>query len=142
MTASATKTKAAPGASAKKATAKRRPAGTKRRRAPKGGTAPVQKPGHRAAFVGGLAVALAAAFHVWTGLQVSELGYQRSKAIELNRHLETQREGLADELAGLLRTDYLEAESERRLGLVAPSAGQVVDLRTKQLAAASRRAMR
>ena len=48
----------------------------------------------------------------------------------------------ADELASLLRTDYLEAEAERRLGLLPPAAGQVVDLRTKQLADATRRAER
>ena len=81
---------------------------------------------------------MAAGFHVWTGLRVAELGYQRSQALALHRHLETQREQLADELASLLRTEHLERESERRLGLGLPSAGQVVDLRTKQLASAPR----
>jgi len=76
--------------------------------------------------------------HVWTGLKTAELGYERSRAVELSRRLENQREELADEYAGLLRTEYLEEESARRLGLVAPSAGQVVDLRRKQLAAAPR----
>lgn len=81
-----------------------------------------------------MAVALAAAFHVWTGVTAAELGYQRSRAIELSQRLEVQRQELADELAGLLRTEYLEEESARRLGLGLPTAGQVVDLRRKQLA--------
>lgn len=118
---------------------KARATGGKRRSASRGGATPAQKQnGYRSALLGGLAVVLAAAFHAWTGNRVVELGYQRSKAIELNQHLETQREELADQLASLLRTDHLEAESERRLGLGLPSAGQVVDLRTKQLAAARR----
>lgn len=132
-------TKAAPGATKANGAAKKRAASTARRRATRGGTAPAQKQkGYRPALIGGLAVVLAAAFHAWTGVRVAELGYQRSKAIELNQHLETQREELADQLASLLRTEYLEAESERRLGLGLPSAGQIVDLRTKQLAAARR----
>lgn len=101
-------------------------------------TAPPSGPVARGVWSGGIAIALAAALHVWTGLKTAELGYERSRAVELSRRLENQREELADEYAGLLRTEYLEEESARRLGLVAPSAGQVVDLRRKQLAAAPR----
>lgn len=138
--AAATKGKSAPAKTAAKGAAKKRSTARPRRRAAtRGGTAPARKPGRHSVFVGGLVLALAAAFHVWTGVRAAELGYQRSKAIELNQRLETQREVLADRLASLLRTEHLEAESERRLGLGLPSAGQVVDLRTKQLAAASRR---
>ena len=103
----------------------------------------LQSPQHLvAAILGGVAVALAAAFHVWTGLQVAELGYERSQWIKINRALGTQREEAADELESLLRTDYLEAEAERRLGLLPPAAGQVVDLRSQQLAHTTRRAAR
>lgn len=111
----------------KRASARRRPAAT----------APVPVEGHHTALLGVVAIALAAAFHVWTGLRVAELGYQRSRAIALHRHLETEREELADQLEKLLRTERLEAESERRLGLGLPTAGQVVDLRTKPPATGS-----
>ncbi|MDG2306396.1 MAG: hypothetical protein P8R42_17435 [Candidatus Binatia bacterium] len=126
----------------KKTAAKRTTRATKRPRVSKGSTTPVSRPGNRAILVGGVAIGLAAAFHVWTGIQVAQLGYKRSKAIELNRRLDTQREELADELAGLLRTEHLQLEAERRLGLGQPTAGQVIDLRTKQLASATRRSMR
>ncbi len=94
------------------------------------------------AILAGVGVALSAAFHVWTGLQVAELGYERSQWIKINRALEIQRQEAADELESLLRTEYLETEAERRLGLLPPAAGQVVDLRAKQLAEAPRRMMR
>ncbi len=126
-------------------TAQRAPArkrGAAARSRARGGAAPAPKPGYRSAILGGVAVALAAAFHVWTGLQVAELGYERSQWIKINRALETQREEADDELESLLRTDYLEAEAERRLGLLPPAAGQVVDLRAKQLAHTTRRAAR
>lgn len=120
----------------------KRASSVRRRRTARGGTAPARKGSYRGVILGVVAVALVAAFHVWTGILVAQLGYQRSKAIELNRRLETQREVLSDRLASLLAADHLEAESERRLGLGPPSAGQVVDLRSRQLAAASRRAVR
>ena len=41
---------------------------------------------------------------------------------------------LADALESLLRTESLELEAERRLGLSAPRAGQVVDLRPESFA--------
>lgn len=121
-----------------KASSQRRAAAARPRA--RGGAAPAPKPAYRSAILGGVAVALAAAFHVWTGLQVAELGYERSQWIKINRALETQREEAADELESLLRTDYLEAEAERRLGLLPPAAGQVVDLRAQQLARTTRRA--
>lgn len=153
MTAAAKTTAAGRAASPAKATARtsaaktspkaasRKRATAARRRA-RGGAAPAPKPGYRSAILGGVAVALAAAFHVWTGLQVAELGYERSQWIKINRALGTQREEAADELESLLRTDYLEAEAERRLGLLPPAAGQVVDLRSQQLAHTTRRAAR
>lgn len=73
-------------------------------------------------------------FHVWTGLWGLELGYRRSRAIELQQRLELDREELADALESLLRTESLELEAERRLGLSAPRAGQVVDLRPESFA--------
>ena len=81
------------------------------------------------AILAGVGVALSAAFHVWPGLQVAELGYERSQWIKINRALEIQRQEAADELESLLR-------------LLPPAAGQVVDLRAKQLAEAPRRMMR
>lgn len=127
-------------ASARKTTAKARrtPKRVAKRRGALAGAFTVPNVRHHAAVLGGIAVALAAAFHVWTGIRVASLGYERSRAIELSQHLENQREQLADELASLLRTEHLEAESERRLGLGPPTAGQVVDLRTKQVALAKR----
>lgn len=123
--------------------AKKRAAAPARRRRPaRGGAAPARKEGYRAVILGVVAVALVAGFHVWTGIRVAQLGYQRSKAIELQRRLETQREILSDRLASLLAAEHLEAESERRLGLGPPTAGQVVDLRSRQLATLSRRSIR
>ena len=90
-------------------------------------------------MIAGLAVLVAAVFHVWTGLRVAELGYERSRAIELGQRLEAQRQRLGHELASLQRTAFLEEEAARRLGLLPPSAGQVVDLRPEQFASATRR---
>ena len=130
-----TKAEARPKAEARRAKTR----APRRRRATKGGAAPVPSASHRAAWLGGIAIVLAAAFHVWTGVRVVSLGYERSQAIELRQRLTNQRDVLADELASLLRTEHLELESQRRLGLGPPSAGQVVDLRTKQMALATRR---
>ncbi len=94
----------------------------------------------RVALVGGVAAALAAGFHVWTGLRTVELGYQRSRAIELRQRLDLQRQELADELEGFLHTENLEREAARRLGLGLPGTGQVVDLRRPLLADAGRAA--
>ena len=41
---------------------------------------------------------------------------------------------IRDSLESLLRTESLELEAERRLGLSAPRAGQVVDLRPESFA--------
>ena len=88
----------------------------------------------RLVMVCSLALAGVAMFHVWTGLWGLELGYRRSRAIELQQRLELDREELADALESLLRTESLELEAERRLGLSAPRAGQVVDLRPESFA--------
>ena len=117
----------------------RRPALPKSRRSRKATTARASHVRPRGAIIAGVAVLAAAVFHVWTGLRVAELGYQRSRAIELGQRLEAQRQGLLDELASLERIAFIEEEAARRLGLHPPSAGQVVDLRPKQLASSSLR---
>lgn len=88
----------------------------------------------RLVMVCGFMLAVVAGLHVWTGVWGLELGYRRSRAIELQQRLELDREELADALESLLRTESLELEAERRLGLGAPRAGQIVDLRPESFA--------
>jgi hypothetical protein len=118
------------GRSKRRGTSRSIPAGARGRRR----TPAADRARRRLVMVCGLMLAVVAVFHVWTGLRGLELGYRRSRAIELQQRLELDREELADALESLLRTESLELEAERRLGLGAPRAGQVVDLRPESFA--------
>lgn len=118
------------GRSTRRGASRRIPAGALGRRR----TPAADQARRRLVMVCGFMLAVVAGFHVWTGVWGLELGYRRSRAIELQQRLELDREELADALESLLRTESLELEAERRLGLGAPRAGQVVDLRPESFA--------
>ena len=76
--------------------------------------------------LGGLLV-LACMAHVWLRLQVIRLGYDLSAARAMQLRLEHERRELEIELATLRDPARIERVA-RRLGMIAPRAGQVVVL--------------
>jgi cell division protein FtsL len=66
---------------------------------------------------------------VWVQLQVVDLGYQLSAAQRLQQRLDQEHRELQAELAMRRDPAALAAEAQRRLGLVPPVKGQVVEVR-------------
>jgi hypothetical protein len=79
-------------------------------------------------LLAGIVILLAMLFHVWTGLAVGTLGYELSRARDLGQRLDRQLNELSVENSGLMKPDVLADEAHRRLGLVSPQSGQIVDL--------------
>jgi hypothetical protein len=79
-------------------------------------------------LLAGVVVLAAMLFHVWTGLCVGTLGYELSRARDLGQRLDRQLNELTVESSGMMKPDVLAAEAQRRLGLVWPQPGQIVDL--------------
>ena len=70
-----------------------------------------------------------AMIQVWLGLQVRSVGYELSAVRTLHLKLENRRRELDLESATQRERARLVADARRRLGLVEPKRGQVVDLR-------------
>jgi hypothetical protein len=79
-------------------------------------------------LLAGVVVLAAMLFHVWTGLSVGTLGYDLSRARDLGQRLDRQLNELTVESSGMMKPDVLADEAHRRLGLVWPQSGQIVDL--------------
>jgi hypothetical protein len=79
-------------------------------------------------LLAGVVVLLAMLLHVWTGLTVGTLGYELSRARDLGQRLDRQLNELTLENSGMMKPDVLAEEAHRRLGLVWPQSGQIVDL--------------
>ena len=67
--------------------------------------------------------------HVWLRLQVTRLGYQLSEGQQMTTRLEDERRQLEVELAMLKDHNRLRELAQRRLGMVEPAKGQVLELR-------------
>jgi cell division protein FtsL len=67
--------------------------------------------------------------HVWVRLQVTELGYGLSTAVDLVARLEQEQRELEAELSMLTAPQRLAEEAGRRLRMREPRPGQVVVLR-------------
>jgi cell division protein FtsL len=82
----------------------------------------------RRTIVAGIALVLAGLFHVYTGLRVSELGYELSHAHEVQSRLGREKQELRVALAAATAPGRLEALAKERLGMGPPAPGQVVML--------------
>jgi cell division protein FtsL len=80
------------------------------------------------ALAGAFALAVGL-FHVWTGLEVGQLGYALSDARILTQRLDEELHELTVEYATETAPETLEARARERLGLRPPAPGQVVILR-------------
>jgi cell division protein FtsL len=69
-----------------------------------------------------------ALLHVWSRLQVVQMGYVLSTSAKLQNQLEQENRELRVEIATLTSPDRLEGRARGRLGLARPQKGQVIVL--------------
>ena len=77
----------------------------------------------------GLVLVVLCVLQVWLGLQVVNTGYELSEARLMVKRLRHERQELRLELATLRQPERLAESARRRLGMVEPRSGQIVELR-------------